>query len=180
MWCNLVERGIPEFKCAPGHAFLCQGREVVMEAAHLRAQVTLAAMGQPEPMAAELGRYPDLYEQIVNTSDRDDDTVYGDMQRPDSAIQAKINEFLTKYEKAQHQLAVVQGDRSAPIASQPLGSIASNSMATVLDIVQEVASLPRVTLSAVMAAMLRPDRVTYVGLVVCAVGLVLVLLDVEA
>ena len=63
----------------------------------------------------------------------------------------------------------------SPLSRQPLGAIASNSVAALLDAVQEVSSAPSVTLGVT-----RADRAAYLGIVIGAVGLALVLLDVDA
>lgn len=146
----------------------------------LRAQVVLATMGAPggDGGATAFEGYPGVYERLVAPAP--DENVFTDIQKPDSEVLAKIDDFLSKYEKDQRRVAASEGDRSVPLARLPVGAIASNAVATLLDVVQELAAMPSVTFAGVLAALTRADRVAYVGLLLCAIGVVLVLLDVDA
>lgn len=70
--------------------------------------------------------------------------------------------------------------RDRPVYQQPIGTLASNSVATLLDVVQEVSAMDHITLGSVTSAITRPDRAAYLGIVLLFVGLLLVILDTEA
>ena len=145
-------------------------------------QRTLAAMSQSSLMngntGVELDGFPAAYEQLTKTVPSDD--LYTDLKQPDSDLQKTINDFLTKYETLQHRTGAIQGDPAMPLLQQPVGALASNAIQTVVDLTQELTSTPNLTFAKALAAITKPERAAYVGLVLCALGIVLVLLDTEA
>ena len=121
------------------------------------------------------GDFPGTYETLVAQPPAAD--LATQLRDPESVVQHNVNDFLRRYETEQHAAA---DPRTLPLSRQPLGAIASNSVAALLDAVQEVTSAPSVTLGGVWAAVTRADRAAYLGIVIGAVGLALVLLDVDA
>jgi len=99
------------------------------------------------------------------------------LRDPESTIERNVNRFLRHYETEQHTRA---DPRSLPLSQQPMGALASNTVSALLDTVQEVTSAPALTVGGVLAAITRPDRAAYLGIVCVVVGAALVLLDVEA
>ena len=68
-------------------------------------------------------------------------------------------------------------DRQGSVLQQPIGTLASNSVRTLLDVVEEVSAMDRITFGGVTAAVTRPDRAAYLGIVLVAIGITLVVLD---
>ena len=146
------------------------------------ARLTLAQMSSPSSDRTFDGGggltsddFPGTYDALVAQPPADD--LAAQLRDPESAIERNVNSFLRRYEQEQHASA---DPRSLPIAQQPLGALASNSVSALLDVVQEVSSAPSLTLGGVLAAVTRSDRAAYLGIVCVFVGVALVLLDVDA
>ena len=99
---------------------------------------------------------------------------------PEAAAAAPPERSPSRVPESALKVTTQQNSAMLRLHEQTIGQLATNSVTALVDTVQEVNSLPRVTAGAVVSAVTRPDRAPYLGLVLVFLGIAVVLLDVEA